>query len=73
VKLLEVRLAYLDDDEQGVFDDVDEIQLEEWSNLQLRSRRSTTSPDLDGLHGSEHTGRLADPLSPCQLLPDPVS
>jgi len=33
VKLLEVRSTYLDNDEQGVFNDVGEIQLEESSIL----------------------------------------
>jgi len=73
VRFIEVRSTYLDNDEQGVFNDVGEIQLEESSNLQSRSSRSMTSPDLDGLHGSEHTGHLADPFSLGELPPDSAS
>jgi len=65
--------TYLDNDEQGVLNDVGEIKLEvpsARSNIRVVLR---PYPDLGGLHGSEHTGSMADPGSPLQLLPDPVS
>ena len=73
VKFLEVRSTYLDNDEQGVFNDIGEIQLEESSILRSAHVLLRSRSDLDGLHGSEHTGYLADPLSPGRLPPNPAS
>ena len=72
VKFLKVKSTYLDNDEQGVFNDVGEIQLEESSILSSTHVLLRSCSDLDGLHGSKHPGYLADPLSPGQLPPDPA-
>jgi len=70
---LEVGSACLDDDEQRVLNDVGDIQLGESSVLGDTHIIPRPCTDRDGLHGSEHTGYLADPLSPGQLPPNPAS
>jgi len=70
VKFLEVRSAYLDNDEQGVFNDVDEVQLGVSSVLGYVHIVPRPCADLDGLHHSAHTGHHVGPLSLGELPGD---
>ena len=68
-----LRLAYLDNDEQGMLNDIGEFQLRESSapgDIRIALQRY---PDLGRLYNSEHAGEVGLPLDSAELLSNPTS
>lgn len=70
MKFLEVRSTYLDDNEQGAFNDVNVVQLEVPSAVNYVHIVLRPCADLDGLHHREHPVYHVDPLNLGKLPPD---
>ena len=73
VRFLESGSTYLDNGEQGVFDDLGEVQLEVLSVSSYIHIVLRPCTDIDGLHHSEHSAQQTDPLSLGKLPSDSAS